>query len=397
MKTVLAISLLLPLSLFAKFVRTMQLDEPSRLAFIDDEVVYIVTTKMHKYNETRYDPKLGQFVDARSKRPIPFADNERIIKLDRLGGIGTGGSIAGYTSLEITQGTTAFAYPFDAEIGKAEVCASLISQAVDGDRIAYYSNETNLQFVASFSPKDNALRWLDPITFDVCEPLPPPDHDRLFCYSRMQQTNSTVTIVGGRIQKDIGVIKFCDHDIDEVFRIVENAGPEHQIDEKNLLHRAPERHSKSNRPSVLTPRKFYVVINDGRKAFGMFQPSIEKNNTLFSPITSAPLAIAKDDIAAFEPIGDGAFPTAECYSKNEVSDLYKKFMNPPASEKENAPQHPIRKILCAIVIACLGWLIPIVLQPISDSISKYLNAHPKIQTISIGVSLLAALLFLIFT
>lgn len=396
MKTILVIFLLLPLSLFAKFVRMIQIGEPPHSAFIDDEIVYIVTTTVRRYIETRFDPEISQFVDARSKRILKFADDERITKLERLSGIGTGGTIVGFTNLDITQGTTVFAYPFDAEIGKKEMCADLLLQAVDGDRIQYRSGETNHSFVASFSPKDNAIHWLNPVTFEVCESLPLPDNDMPFYYSRMQQTNSTVSIVGGRLQKDIGIISFRDHDIDEVYRIVESAGPEHPVDENNLLYRKPTWQSTSDRPSVLTPRKFYVVLKDGRKAFGMFQPQIEKNPVIFSPITYAPLAVAKDDIATFEVIDDSAFPTAECYFNNEVVELYKRFVNLPESEDAPSKIQSIGKFFLTILIACFGWLMPIVLMPISDSLSKWLAIHPVVHRITIGLSIIVAIIFFAF-
>lgn len=397
MKTIFAISMMLPLSLFAKFAKIIQLDEPPRSAFVDDETVYIVTTTVRKYFEARFDPKLGQFVGARSKRIIKFADGERLTRLDRLGGIGTGGAIVGYAGVEFKQGTVVFAYPFDADVGKVEVCSNFLTQAVDGDRITYQSNGTNISFVASFSSKDNALHWLDPVTFDVCESLPPPDHDKTFCYSRMQNTNCIVSIFGGRIKKDIGIVRFSEHDIDKVYRIVESAGPEHPIAEANLLYRDPERKDKAGRPSLLTPRKFYVVLNDGRRAFGMFQPDIEKNAVLFSPITSAPLAVAKDDIVGFEAIGDNAFPIAECYTKNEVDLLYEKFVSHQEGTKPIAARRTLREILCAIAIAFLGWFVPNLLQPFSDSLNKWLGARKRIYRITIVLSLFAALIFLIFT
>ena len=397
MKHILSIALLLPLSLSAKFAKIIQLDEPPRSAYIDDEVVYIVTTTVRKYTDARFDSERGQFVDARTKRILAFADGERITKLDRLGGIGTGGTITGYTSFEIKQGTVSFSYPFDAGIGTADISSNLLAAAVDGDRLFFTSSETNRSFVASFSPKDSSLHWLDPVTFEVCEPLPPPDHDREFRYSRMQHTNSIVSICGGRLQKDIGIIKFSEYDIDEVYRIVENVGPKNPIDENNILYKEPVRNIKSDRPSVLTPRKFYVVLADGRKAFGMFQPEIEKNSVLFSPITSAPLAVAKADIASFAPIDDGSFPTPECYSKNEIEELYKKFRTQLNDDKGNAPLKSVGNMLSVIVIALLGWLIPILMETTSDVVKTWFNAHPRVKRITLGLSLLAALLFLVYT
>ena len=387
MKTILAISLLLPLTLFAKFVKQIQLYNPPRSAFVDDEVVYIVTTTVCKYPEARFDPEQGHFVDARSKRVLAFADGERITKLDRLGGIGTGGTITGYATLEIRQGTVSLSYPFDAEIGTAEVCSNLLAAAVDGDRLHFSSSGTNCSFVASFYPKDNALHWLNPVTFEMCETLPPPDHDREVRYSRMQRTNSTVAICGGRLQKDIGIIKFSEYDIDEVYRIVENAGPENAIDENNLLYKDPARNSKPDGASVLTPRKFYVVLKDGRRAFGMFQPDIENRPVLYSPITYVSLGVAKDDIATFEPIDDGAFPIPECYSKNEVEELYKLYTNPAGGDTIK-PKPQAFLIWLPLVALGLNWVIPLFLKQQEDAICVWVIKHPKLRLLMLIALLL---------
>ena len=316
-----------PFSAIARFVKIYHVPETGRTIFLDDEKVYSITTSIGRHGCLCYDTREDSFIDSRSKQKFVLREDEWIKDISSIDGIKPGGGMVGYITWKIQKGTTVFGYPFDHKDIDHNVSSNLLSTAVDGDRIKYQSAGTNYCFVAVYSTQDNSLQWHEPESFEVCHSFPIPDADTPFYYARMQDVNTDVIFSGGRMLKSGDVIYFRDHGIDETYRIVDQYGFEKEFDRSaNLLGGISVLKSVTPKLSILNPKKFYVILKSGHRAFGMFQPSIDVNKTVFSPITSAPLSVSKSDIARFETIGDGAFPQSECYTKNEVDSLYKRYM-----------------------------------------------------------------------
>ena len=371
----------MPFSAIAKFVKVYRVPETGRTIVLSDEKVYAIKTSLGRRSDVRYDIKKDAFINARSKQEFIFKGGEWITDISSIEGVKPGGNVVAYITLKIRKGTTVFGYPFDCGDLDKNVSSNLLKTAVDGDRIMYQSGGTNYCFVSVFSVQNNLLQWHKTESFEVCRVLPIPDADTPFYYARMQDISTDVIFLGGRQLKSGDVIYFRDHGIDETYRMVEQYGFAKQVDfSANLLGGKSDLTSDVTKLSVLTPKKFYVILKSGHKVFGMFQPSIEINRSIFSPITSAPLAVSRKDIVRFEVIGDSAFPEIECYTKNEVEALYERY----ATEDEDgfcilvirkltdvfwSKKHPIRSVFWAVtfflgslVVACVckkiyGWLI----------------------------------------
>lgn len=367
-----AACLTISLSAISKHVKIYRVPETGRTILLDDEKVYRIKTSLGRQGEFRYVVNEDAFINPHSKRKLELEDGEWIADFSTIEGIKPGGNIVGFVTWPIRQGTTIFGYPFDEGDVYHNISSNLLAVAVDGDRVMYQSHGTNYSFVAVYSAYNNTLKWHKPESFEVCHVFPIPDADKFFYYTRMQNVGTNVVFGGGRKLKSGNVIYFRDHGIDETYRIAEQYGFERTVDfSANLLGGKLTLKSDTTKLSVLNPRKFYVVLKSGHKAFGMFQPSVENYKVIFSPITAAPLSVSESDIVGFEPIGDGAFPQSECYTKNEVDTLYERYMMEPEVQPEDGfiirtlhhltgefwnREHPARSVLWMVLFLGIIWL-----------------------------------------
>ncbi len=367
----------IPSPVIAKFVKVYVPPETERTVFLDDEKVYLIKTSTGRQGEFYYDAHANSFVSPHSKKKLDLAQGERITDVSIVDGIMRSGTVVGYVEWPIRQGTTVFGYPFDDWNVDQNVSSNLLTVAVDGDRMVYQSRGTNYCFVAVYSAQDNSLQWHKNESFEVCHTFPVPDADKLFYYSRMQDVQTKVAFSGGRQLKTSGVIHFRDHGIEEAYRIVTQCEFATKVDfSKNLLGGALALRYDTPKLSVLNPKRFYVVLRSGHRAFGMFQPTDKDTRCLFSPITSAPLAVSPSDIVGFEAIRDNAFPQSECYTMNEVKRLYEQYTeNKEEGFRQRAlhqstgefwdSEHPARSVvwkfmylvISAAVVFMLKWLL----------------------------------------
>jgi hypothetical protein len=364
----------IPSPVIAKYVKVYGPPATERTVFLDDEKVYRIKTSTGRQGEFYYDAHADSFVSPHSKKKLDLAQGERITDVSIVDGLMRSGTVVGYVELPIRQGTTVFGYPFDDWNVDKNVSSNLLTVAVDGDRMMYQSRGTNYCFVAVYSAQDNSLRWHKNESFEVCQTFPIPDADKFFYYSRMQDIHSKIAFSGGRQLKTSGVIYFRDHEIEEAYRIFAQCEFENDVDlSKNLLGGALALKSDTPKLSVLNPKKFYVVLKSGHRAFGMFQSTDKYKRCLFSPITSAPLAVSPSDIVGFEAIRDNAFPQSECYTKNEVERLYEQYTeNKEDSFRQRAlrqstgefwdSEHPVRSVVWKLFYIGMFWAIVLTLK-----------------------------------
>ena len=244
--------------------------------------------------------------------------------------------IMGYVSVTAKQGKTTFGYPFDyrprvrtsdGRDSENFLGQSIMGSMVDGDFVSYISDGTNFSAWATFAAKDNALHWHDPETFAVLEYAPTPDADADFLYYRMQNTNTCCTIAGGLRRKHSGFHSFFKYGVEGAenrSRAVEVLRDVNWAD--NLLGGVTKWVREFKKTSIRDPRKFYVRLKSGARAFAMIHDSHRK---LFSPITHAELCVSPDDIAGFEVIDDNSYPPLDCYTKNDVDALWRDYTSIP--------------------------------------------------------------------
>ena len=238
--------------------------------------------------------------------------------------------LMGYVSVTAKQGKVTFGYPFDYQFpsgfhGRENnnnfLKQNIMRNMVDGDFVSYISDGTNFSAWATFAAKDNKLHWHDYETFAVLNNAPIPDSDADFLYHRMQATNTCMTISGGVYAKNSGYRPFEKYGVEganshkfEILRDVDWAN--------NLLSGVSKWTHEFKPTSVRDPRKFYVRLDSGERAFAMV---LDNHKQLLSPITHAVLTVDKAAIQGFEPIDDGAYPDGDCYSKNEVDGIWKDY------------------------------------------------------------------------
>jgi len=238
----------------------------------------------------------------------------------------------GFVSVTVKQGKVTFGYPFDYRFAKSNVVDNdsnnflnqpIMRDVFDGDFVSYISNGTNFSVWATFATKDNKLHWHDAESFEVleCAPLPDPDAD--FLYYRMQDTNTCVKITGGLHAKNSGYLPFAKYGVEGVRDRLNSTEILREVDwSNNLLGGVQKWVKEYKKTSIRDPRKFYVRLKSGERAFAMIQDDKRK---LYSPIAHAKLAVSRDEIVGFEPIDDKAYPEHDCYSKNEVEELWECF------------------------------------------------------------------------
>ena len=277
-------------------------------------------------------PVTGQYYQTRTWEKFDI-DAHNLVKAflttnNILGVVAT--DLVGYVSVTVKQGKVTFGYPFDYRFPTALSCTEendnflrqpIMQNMVDGDFVSYISNGTNFSAWATFAAKDNKLHWHNCETFELLEKAPIPDADADFLYYRMQDTNTHMTISGGVYSKNSGFRSFEEFGVEgATHRPFTTLREVNWAD--NLLGGVSKWTREFKPTSIRDPRKFYVRLSSGERAFAMIHGDRKK---LFSPITHSALTVENTEIEGFEPIADGAYKEEDCYSKNEVAEIWDDF------------------------------------------------------------------------
>ena len=233
-------------------------------------------------------------------------------------------SITGYVSVEVKQGKTVFGYPFvDASANSNFLAAPLMQNAVDGDFVSYVTGGENVCLWATYAAKDNLLHWHSNETFMVVETAPYPDTYGNFLYYRMQNKTNASPILGVVAAPAVTSYSFHELGIEEAAKRAAQSYEERRSQwADSLINGACEWTREFKPTSIRDPRKFYVRLSSGERAFAMIHGDRKK---LFSPITHSALTVENTEIEGFEPIADGAYKEEDCYSKNEVAEIWDDF------------------------------------------------------------------------
>ena len=265
-------------------------------------------------------PRDGEYYDSRSLRKFDVS-KKRIKSVSFTGFVVPGyvlPDITGYVSITVRQGKVTFGYPFDCKFPRANFLGQgIMSNPIDGDYVRYIAAGTNFSAWATFASSDNMIRWHEDGTFARIEFAPQPDVDGDFLYYRMQNTNNQVTIAGGMKSRYGDSLSFEKYGVKGVAEILSGIAWADSVlaGVSKWVHERPK-------VSIKDTRKFYVRLESGQRAFAMIYDDRRK---LYSPITHAPLAVSRESIVCFEPIDDGAYDEKDCYSKNDVAELWNDF------------------------------------------------------------------------
>ena len=267
-------------------------------------------------------------VDARKCVEVnPLAFAKMYVPTNSILGVATT-DMVGFINIQLKQGETTFGYPYDVGFLRGFEDADILSNPFDGDFVSYAVTGQQYSACATFAPDGKSIRWHHPQSFELLKGLPCPDADKEISYFRRQGTNTSVSVSGMIRLKGPSVYSYLEYGIEEANRLA-NGRPIARAEwQKSLLGGYINWTGTFPKTSIRDPRRFYVRLKDGRKAFAMIQ---DDHRHLMSPITHALLTVPRSAIVDFEPILDGAYSEKDCFSASEVESLYDDYNDPAPS------------------------------------------------------------------
>lgn len=293
--------------------------------------------------------------------------------------------IVAMIKIEIKQGKVEFAYPYDIKDIDSFNKTEMVQEPLDGDFIAYDSDGNRFSAWATYDNTGNAVRWHDPETMTTLEKLPIPDADAEFLYYRKQAVVTEVQTSGGIARKNSGAYDFRTEGIAVAVRKFRDNEIKRNAKWRNSLLGGYIKYSNEFKPaSVRDPRKFYIQLKSGARAFAMIH---DNGKTLFSPISHAKITIPDTDIERFLPIDDGAYDARDCYSAREVEEIYENFMK--AGGFKDRCVDVVKDALGGLILMLIVWLMGILLRPMSTSVALVIKRlHVRMVMVVLFVSFL---------
>lgn len=374
MKQLVAIAFLffMPLTLVA--VRTYP---PSMLDYIARQsscLAWNITFKDGSEKEVVFCPKTHDPYEARKWGKLNLV-KEDIAGITSKGYIVPGvlvADIVAMIKIEIKQGKVEFAYPYDIKDIDSFNKTEMVQEPLDGDFIAYDSDGNRFSAWATYDNTGNAVRWHDPETMTTLEKLPIPDADAEFLYYRKQAVVTEVQTSGGIARKNSGAYDFRTEGIAVAVRKFRDNEIKRNAKWRNSLLGGYIKYSNEFKPaSVRDPRKFYIQLKSGARAFAMIH---DNGKTLFSPISHAKITIPDSDIERFLAIDDGAYEEKDCYSAREVEEIYEKFRR---SEKNKVwLDRIIPNSIYGLIAMTIVALMVMILKRVSKSVELFIDGVP---------------------